>query len=84
MPELLDAAFRSDADGQQRVVKLLAVVAPEGPGRRPGEDPDEALDRWAEWWRREERAPSQIVPEENLLGKPFLVFWPLSRIALIR
>jgi hypothetical protein len=32
----------------------------------------------------EERAPAQVVPEQDLLGKPFLVFWPLARVGLIR
>ncbi len=82
--ELLDAAYSADGSGQERVLELLAALAPEGPRVRPGEDLQETLARWQEWWQDQERSPGQIVPEENLLGKPFLVFWPLPRVGLIR
>ena len=85
VPELLAAAVGGEPDEQRRAIGLLEAILPEHPVRRkPGEDLEETLARWAAWWREQERAPSQIVPQENLLGKPFLVFWPLSRVGLIR
>ena len=85
VPELLAAAIGGDSDDQRRVAALLEAVVPDHPVRlNPDEDLAEALSRWAVWWQDQERAPSQIVPAENLLGKPFLVFWPLSRVGLIR
>jgi len=85
VPELLAAATGADPDQQRRVVGLLETLVPDHPVHpSPGEDLAEALGRWAVWWQDQERAPSQIVPEGNLLGKPFLVFWPLSRVGFIR
>ena len=85
VPELLAAAVGGEPDEQRRAVGLLEAILSEPPVRgKPGEDLEETLARWAAWWREQERAPSQVVPQENLLGKPFLVFWPLSRVGLIR
>jgi len=84
VPELLEATFRDDAAVRQRVAELLGVVSGRPVRERPGEDLTMALARWERWWEAEKRAPAQVVPEQNLLGKPFLVFWPLARVGLIR
>gem|GEM_PF-2116442 len=85
VPELLAAAVGGEPDEQGRAVALLETIPPGHlVPRKPGEDLEETLARWAAWWREQERAPNQVVPQKNLLGKPFLVFWPLSRVGLIR
>lgn len=84
VPELLAACFQDDPAVTDRVVNLLEAVTGHPVRRRAGEPLEEALLRWSRWWDRQERAPAQVVPERNLLGKPFLVFWPLSRVGLVR
>jgi len=84
VPELLEASFRDDAATRERAAELLGAVSGHPVRERPGEDLATALPRWERWWEAEKRAPAQVVPEENLLGKPFLVFWPLARVGLIR
>lgn len=84
VPELLAASFQGDPVVEARVAELLEAVTGQAVRRRPGEDLEEAFVRWGRWWGRQERAPAQVVPQGNLLGKPFLVFWPLSRVGLVR
>jgi len=84
VPELLEASFRDDATTRERAAELLGAVSGRPVRERPGEDLATALARWERWWEAEKRAPAQVVPEQNLLGKPFLVFWPLARVGLIR
>lgn len=84
VPELLDATFREDAVVRGRAVELLEAVSGHPLRPQPEEELADAVARWQRWWEAEERAPAQVVPEQDLLGKPFLVFWPLARVGLIR
>jgi signal peptidase I len=84
VPELLKASFRDDPTARERAVELLGAVSGHPVRQDPREDLGEALARWEGWWQAQKRAPTQVVPERNLLGKPFLVFWPLARVRLIR
>jgi len=84
VPELLEVSFRDDPTARERAAELLGAVSGRPVRERSGEDLATALPRWERWWEAEKRAPAQVVPEQNLLGKPFLVFWPLARVGLIR
>jgi signal peptidase I len=85
VPELLAGAVGRPSYEQQRACNLLEAILPDASvSRHTREGPEEMLTRWAAWWRDQERAPSQIVPEANLMGRPFLVWWPLPRVGLIR
>jgi len=85
VPELLEAGLSGYGVERERAIELLEAIFPKLPvSRRAGRSPRQTLAQWAAWWRAQERAPNRIVPEANLLGKPFLVFWPLPRVHIIR